>query len=338
MITPRMANSIARSIRRRVDRCELSLSDLNVITEAATGAYAVTAAAACYAGAQVWALNVNSSHGSAMEARRDVMSLASALGTRAGVQFVEDKSALPFEIADIVTNSGLLRPIEFTDISRLQGHATIGLMYEAWEARATDIDYAAAAARGINIIGVDEHHPACDAFDFVGDLALYGLRQQQWPVRDTRVVVFSDNLFAEPVARALEACGAIVTVTSVPTDTSITADVAVVATTPIASVAGRIDAKDLSNAIIATESYGCVQLWGDLDRTILEDAGIAIVPSDEPPRGHQGISMTAAGFEAVVRLQVGGLAAVQHRSVPHDSSFFGLAQLLQPLDRTLHDS
>lgn len=74
MITPRSAHSIARSVRRRVDVCQLSLAGVNVITEAATNAYAVTAAAASYAGARVWALSVDGPYGTAAEERRDATS------------------------------------------------------------------------------------------------------------------------------------------------------------------------------------------------------------------------------------------------------------------------
>jgi hypothetical protein len=111
-------------------------------------------------------------------------------------------------------------------------------------------------------------------------------------------------------------------------------DIAIVAATPSVVATAEFDAKELSNAIVATGSYGCVQLWGDVDRSVLESAGIILMPEVEPRSGHQGIPMTAAGHEAVVRLQVGGLAAVRHRFASPGSPFFGLAQPLQPLDRS----
>ena len=334
-----MAAAVALSARKRIGRAALDLTGHVVITEAATGAYAVTAAAATAAGGKVFALAADTPYGSAGDAVDDVSIVATNLGVSADdIHFTTDRGALPLGRATLVTNSGVLRPLDETLISHVPDSAVIALMFEAWEARTTDLDYAAAYSRGIEIIGVDEHHPACDAFIFVGDLALYGIRQQQWPIRGTKIVVFSDNLFADPVAQALKACGAEVTATSVPADSSIRGDIAVVAMTPNVVASGEVDAARLSKAVAAIEPYGCVQLWGDLERSALEASGIAMAPATEPPIGHQGFPMTAAGIEAVVRLQIGGLAAVHHRSAAPGSRFFGLAQPLRPEDGASHDS
>jgi len=204
MITSRMADSIARSIRRRVDTCQLSLTGAKVITEAATNAYAVTAAAASYAGAEVWALNVDSPHGTATDARRDVMLLSAALGVDTDVHFVEDKVELPFEDTDVVTNSGLLRPIGPAEISRMSQQAIVALMYEAWEARTADIDLLGARRRGIRIVGVNEHHPACGAFDFVGDITAAAILRRAWSINGARIAVLSDNPFGSPIAKMLD--------------------------------------------------------------------------------------------------------------------------------------
>lgn len=333
-ITSRLAHSIARSIRRRVEVCKLSLDGVNVITEAATNAYAVTAAAASYAGARVWTLNVDSPHGSAEEARRDIMSLSAALGTGEDLRFVEDKAALPFESADVVTNSGLLRPIGSSEISRLPDHATIALMYEAWEARTADIDLSGALQRGIRIVGVNEHHPACGAFDFVGDIAVAAILRRAWSIRDARIAVLSDNPFGPPIVRTLNALGA--TVISVdPTDAKgakpVDVDLVVVATTPSCVVkppVSALNAAELAHLVGGTGAHGCVHVWGDLDYTLVSSLAVVMEPKHQPPLGHHGIAMSSAGHEAVVRLQVAGLAATQHIDAKRGSPLFGLAQLV----------
>lgn len=262
------------------------------------------------------------------------MSLSEALDVGVDVQFVEDKSALPFEDAHIVTNSGLLRPIGPSEISRLSDHATIALMYEAWEVRTADIDLAGARERGIRVVGVNEHHPACGAFDFVGDITAAAVLRRAWSIRDARIAVLSDNPFGPPIERTLEDLGATV-ISVVPVDTEavepIDVDLVVVATTP-SCVAKRnvstLSPQDLSRLVGGTGAYGCVHVWGDVDYTVLNSLHVMMEPTVQPASGHQGIAMSSAGHEAVVRLQVAGLAATQYVDVEPGSPLFGLAQLV----------
>ena len=92
---------MATSIRRRMGICELDLTDWVVTTEAATGAYASTAAAAAAAGAEVWAFAAESAYGTVADAERDVTSLMDALGVGSStVTIVTNKDELPYERTD----------------------------------------------------------------------------------------------------------------------------------------------------------------------------------------------------------------------------------------------
>ena len=50
------------------------------------------------------------------------------------------------------------------------------------------------------------------------------------------------------------------------------------------------------------------------DYSMICFGAVIVEPEEEPRAGHQGIGMGDAGFEAVVRLQVGGMAAALHAS------------------------
>jgi len=87
-----------------------------------------------------------------------------------------------------------------------------------------------------------------------------------------------------------------------------------------------LNPNDLSHLVARCGAYACIHVWGDLDHAVLHSLDIATEPQDEPVAGHQGISMSSAGHEAVVRLQVGGLAATQHIDVePESPLWFGTA-------------
>ena len=62
--------------------------------------------------------------------------------------------------ADIITNSGHVRPIDAEMIGWMKPTAVIPLMYEAWEFRDADLDLAACQRRGIVVAGTNERHPA----------------------------------------------------------------------------------------------------------------------------------------------------------------------------------
>ncbi len=321
MLTTRKAAAMARSIERRIDLCQLDLTDRVVVTEAATGAYASTSAAAAVAGAEVWGFAADSPYGTVADAEHDVTMLMDALGVGSNVvTIVTDRDELPLDRTDLVTNSGLLRPISASFIKRLPRTAVVALMYEAWEARDGDIDYAAAAERGVRVIGVDEHHPACGAFDFVGDLVIAAFLRRRWPIRGMQICVMSDNRFGEPVFDALQSLGAeaqhIDPAAASPYQTT-ACDLVVVATTPAVSARGRrrVQAPSaVAEFVIGSGAFACVQLWGDVDTGRLRAAGVMLEPEIDAKPGHQGIKMSEAGFEAVVRLQVGGMAAALHVS------------------------
>lgn len=314
----RYAASVARTIQRQIGSCDLTLGELVVATECANGAYASTAAAAVAAGAaHVWAYGADSRWATVEQSEADVRALIEALGAdQSRLTVVRDKAQVPWAAVDIVTNSGHLRPLSADLIGALPADAVIALMFEAWELRDGDIDVQAAVRCDVPIIGVDEHHPACGAFEFVGALAVSEAMRRSWSIADAHVAVISDNAFAPPVLRALNAAGAHASHIDPhsPQNAEGDFDLAVVATTPpaVANAAGdgAVDPSALAQVIERTGAYGCVQLWGDIARE--QAPAVQFSPERAPAAGHQGVAMNAAGHEATVRLQVGGLAAAFH--------------------------
>jgi hypothetical protein len=351
MIGPRLGAAMAESIATRIAACELDLKGAIVLTEAANGAFATTAAAALAAGAEVFALARASRWASAEVAEADVRALSRALGADLGrLHLVRDRSNLPAERADIVTNSGHLRPLDAGLIGRLRPGSVIALMFEAWELREGDIDLRACAEGAVTVVGVDEHHRACDAFAYVGAAALTAAACAGWSVSGRPVAVVTDSPFAPYVLRALEAWGAVPVIVC-PDGADVSAlsggvraavvpwseadrglsprcDLAVLCTWPekVARHNGRAGVRpERTSALVAsTGAHGVVQLWGDLDRAALAAHGVEALPSDDVAPGYMGVRLDAAGFEPVVRLLVAGLAAAAE--VRFERPGVGLAQ------------
>jgi hypothetical protein len=123
-------------MRRAIAATGLDLSGMTVLTEAASGAYGVTAVIAAMAGArQVHAFTRPSRYGSVSEVSDWTSQLANAAGVAECIDIIEEISSDILGNVDIVTNSGHLRPLTAALIDYLPGSAVIALMFEAWEFR-----------------------------------------------------------------------------------------------------------------------------------------------------------------------------------------------------------
>jgi hypothetical protein len=290
-----------------LERCELDLSQLVVFTEAASGAYVVTPVLAAMAGARVIALARASRYGSFDAVRKATRELATAAGVGARIEIVAEKRSDLVASADVVTNSGHVRPLDAETIGSMKSTAVIPLMYEAWELRAADIDMSACRGRRIPVAGTNERHPAVDVFSFLGLIAARMLSDAGIAVRGARIVVLCDNPLGQPLARQLTQLGASVDLISRVVDGVASGDTAaiLVALRPHRyPVVGSGDAR-----MIARLHPGAVvtQFWGDIDRGALASEGLRFWPLDAPPPGHQGILPGSIGPEPVIRLQAGGL-------------------------------
>src|SRR5688572_16957343 len=90
---------------------DLDLTGKVVITEAASGAYAVTPVLAAVAGAEVHALGRDSTYGTFQEVGRQIGRLLDEVGTKR-VTLIDEVTPDLLESADVITNTGHLRPLD----------------------------------------------------------------------------------------------------------------------------------------------------------------------------------------------------------------------------------
>ncbi len=299
-------------IHRRIAALKLDLSGLEIVTEAATGAYACTAVIAALAGAaRVTCTSRDTArHGRFEEAAKATLSLARRAGVASRITIHRTLQPAVFQTCDILTNSGHLRPISTSIINQLPPHAVIALMFEAWEFRATDLDLAACTAKGIKVAAVNERHPDVAVFPFLGPLCARLLTQAGIALAGARIALVCDNPFAPFMRDGLVAAQAQVTV--VDTVAALDADAydaVVVAidpakTMPLDDTAVARLAATVPNGVIA-------QFWGDIDPDARRDASARIWPVEAPGAGHMAILLNALGHDPIVRLQAGGLRAAE---------------------------
>ena len=298
---------LVRLMEAAIDRCQLDLTGLTVLTEAASGAYVVTPVLAAMAGAQVAALAAATSYATADALQAATSELARLVGVADRIQLVETKSLQVVGAADIVTNSGQVRPIDATMVAQMKPSAVVPLMYESWEFRPSDLDLGACRHRRIPVAGTKEDHPAVDCLAFTGIMAIKQLLDAGIEVYQSRIALLCDNSFAPFIARALRGAGAEVVESPRLTREvlSTPCDAVLLALRP----GGGVDFTQDDAWLLADLAPGTVlvQYWGDTDRAALAAVGIPVWPPEAPGPGHMGVLPSALGPEPVVRLQAGGL-------------------------------
>ncbi|WGV24087.1 hypothetical protein [Halotia branconii] len=319
-------------MQQAVQRCELQLDNLILLTEAATGAYAVTPVIAAIAGAKkVFAIARSSRYGTLEEVKAQTLELAQLAGVSDQIQFITEKTTDIVAQADIITNSGHVRPINAEMITWMKPTAVIGLMYEAWEFRPEDVDLTSCQQRGIPVAGVNERHPGVDVFSFLGIMAVKLLLDAGVAVYTSNILLLCDNPFSSFIERGLVNAGANVdtvdSIVAAPTDK--TYDAILVALQPRPEPV--LSVKDA--AMIAKYWPGALvaQYWGDIERSAFSIHHIPICPEIEPKPGHMAILPSAVGPEPIIRLQTGGLKAAEaiwRQSLQPNDSAMEFVQLL----------
>src|SRR6266508_1073199 len=268
----RMVNLMYEAIAR----LRLDLSGAVVLTEAASGAYVVTPILAAMAGAdQVFAISRTTKYGAFEEVSDNTHRLAKSVGVAPRIKVITRKTREVVGQADIITNSGHVRPIDAETISWMKQGAIIPLMYEAWEFRDTDIDLEACRRREIQVAGTNERHPAVDVFRFL-ERGLTGAGVNVM-THESLQQVPSDSHFDAIIVALKPQTGPVITA----------ADAAIIARRWPGAALG--------------------QFWGDVDRSALQAEGVSVWPPSPPAPGHMAILLSDVGPEPVVRLQSGGL-------------------------------
>lgn len=196
-----------RLIRQTIAKYAVDLNGLTVFTEAASGPYRFTPMLCALAGAdRVFGLAQDTRWGGADETIARARVVAGGWGVAERIDFVTSKRADALAQADIVTNSGNVRPIDGKTVAALKPTCVVPLMWETWEFRADELDLPACREKGVLVMGTDEE--AMDYRWFTGMVHLRALLLNGLEVHGNRVLVLSSDPVRRAICRMLEANGA----------------------------------------------------------------------------------------------------------------------------------
>ena len=197
-------------LKKNLEKWNLNLNYLTVLTEAASGNFIFTPIIAAMAGAEVYAFTKDSYYGKALTIEKRTLSLAKSLDVSKKIKIF--KNYLPSKIitkADIITNLGFLRPINKNFISQIKRTAAISLMWETWEFRERDLDLKFCWQKGIPVLGTNENHPRLKILNCLSDLLLNkifetGIKK----IVGLKIVILAEDSFGIYLEKGLRRAGA----------------------------------------------------------------------------------------------------------------------------------
>jgi hypothetical protein len=317
---------------KRVEALALNLKGKTVLTEAASGAYMITPVLAALAGAKVFAFTKTTRYGTVDEifaATRKLMEKCTRF--KLDITLIDELTPEIIARADIITNSGHLRPLNEEKLQYAKDNVVIPLMYEAWEWRDADMDIKYIRKRGFKIGATNERHPDVDVFNYLGDMALKQIFDAGICPYGNRFVLICNNDFGPYISKVVSrVCDGVAVIDKNENKEKYTFDkVEWIGNFPEVKIPAKY--RD-SEAVIFT-AYPFGQNWigedtelsakqikaefrdpfilryaGDVDPIVLEGHGIRYFPATVDS-GHMGILPSSVGHDPIIRLQAGGLKA-----------------------------
>jgi len=211
----RTIKNIQRALRlidSAISDFELDMRGISVLTEAASGPFAVTPIIAAMAGAdRVFCIGRNSNWGAYRDVVEHIQCLAKSAGCLSQIEFSDGCAVNYAKYANVVTNLGFVRPLNADFIKRLPSDSAIALMWEPWEYRPGEVDIDACRACNVPILGTNEGHHRLQTFRYLGHVALRLLFEREVEVERSELLLIASNPFAAPIEKTLRAAGANVT-------------------------------------------------------------------------------------------------------------------------------
>jgi hypothetical protein len=184
-------------IRDAINNLGIDLGGLTVLTEIGSNYYFFLPFIAALAGAEkVYAWTAENSYFNCSGLVEEAKALSIELGLDDKIGFaINERPAGHVRAADIITNSGFIRPLNEDILRHCKDKAVIPLMFEAWELRESDIDMNYCRQKKIKVAGTWESHPSISVFESVGPLAVKLAFEAGMEVYQNRILVWSDDAF-----------------------------------------------------------------------------------------------------------------------------------------------
>ena len=155
--------------KQLVDKLQIDLRGLKVGLECASGAYSYMPVMALISGAEVLSIGQDSSYGKFENNISKIDNIINSNIYNKKISYVHRtnlKNNPLLKELNILTNSGMIRPINSEIINQLPPYCVIPLMWETWEFRNQDIDISSCIKKSIPVIGTNEDFESVKMFGY----------------------------------------------------------------------------------------------------------------------------------------------------------------------------
>lgn len=322
---------LPHKLKEVIDGLSLDLRGKTILTEAASGNYVVTPVLAAMAGAKVYAYCRDTRYGSVEEIFSHTRKWLQACNAEA--HLIETITPEIIAEADVITNSGHLRPLTREKLQHARPEVMIPLMYEAWEWRGADLDIDYIRERGIKVAATNERHPDVDVFNYLGDMAVQQIFEAGTCPYRNKFILLCNNDFGPYIAKVVARnCAGLAVIdkdenrhlydmdnitwvggfpnVNIP-DSFRNADGVIFTAYPFDQT--WIGRDTLISAEQIKQQLSCpliLRFDGHVDTEVLREKGIRYFPEHVEP-GHMGVLPSAIGLDPTIRLQAGGLKVAE---------------------------
>jgi len=181
-------------ISNSIAKIDLRLDGLTILTEAATGNWIFTPFIAGMAKAkEIICFTKDSKYGNSKKIIENFNKLTKFFGFENLISVHEKLTNELIHKADIITNSGLLRPINKKIIDSMKNTAVISLMWEPWEFREGDLELSYCWKKGISIIGVNEDNDILNVMQYSGQNLMKIFKDYKISIKDKKIILVGEN-------------------------------------------------------------------------------------------------------------------------------------------------
>jgi len=287
-----------------------NLKGYTIFTEVGSNHYLYSPIIPLLCGADhVFAFIKDTKFGKAADIKQQCIEIANFLGLTNKLTIGENNFEYEWLTkSDIVTNSGMLRPIDKKKLSYFKKGSVIPLMFEAWEFRDSDLDIAECKKLGIKIAGTWENHPEIRVFDSVKMLCLKMAFEAGYEIQGNTIFVWSDDHFGELIVESFNANGAKKCFLS--TDKLLLNEV--ISQIDFIFFADYDEKENLFNLINFKSQtdknydFGIVHLFGNINIDIFKELGINIYPDFNGNSEQMTFTLSHVGLLPILKLQVAG--------------------------------
>ncbi len=308
----------------------IDLKDLNVLTELGSGNYLLSPIIPLLCGAKhVFAFVKDTKYGLAKEIIENFNKLQDSFQIRNNITIIEN--ILDDEIiskCDIITNSGMLRPLNDSKLKHFKKGAVLPLMFEAWEIRESDIDLGSCFFYKIKVSGTWENHPKIKVFEYVKMLALKMVFEAGFEVIDNSIFIWSDDHFGDFIFDSFKKNGAKECFLSVDPNllVSVISKIDFIFFAQYSQKENIFDLIDFKRLVEMNPTLMIIHLFGEISVEQFQQIGIKVYPNFNGYSHNMTFTLSHVGISPYIKLQAAGYRVAQEMILNEYSS------ISQPFD------